>query len=97
MSSPVYELQSQTIRLELTRTEKNRLNKQAQREREKAAGKFTVSITLTQAEHAEFSRLQEGQAGPIASFPKRALLTGAKFLYNSGNTRGGKHRAKSSV
>jgi hypothetical protein len=41
-------------------------------------------------------QLREQQSGPTTDFFRRALVTGAKFLANAGNVRGGKTRIKSS-
>ena len=37
--------------------------------------------------------MQRIQSGPEWDFAKRALLTGAKFVANSGNRRGGKRKS----
>ena len=76
----------------LHRTEKNRLYKAAQRDRERASGRLTIEIKLNPEEAEAFRALQLAQNGPVDDFAKRALLTGAKFLYNAGNRRGGKKR-----
>jgi hypothetical protein len=78
----------------LSKRERDRRNKAAQRARQKAHGSHTLTITLTADEAAAFRALQERQAGPKDDFAKRALITGAKFLYNAGNRRGGKKRVR---
>ncbi len=60
------------------------------RERRKAAGAVVIRFVLTGDDAATFTRLQEAQRGPIADFPRRALLCGAKFLANSGHPAGQK-------
>ena len=77
------------------RTEQNRQAKIRQRARQLAAGVVTFSVTLTAADAQLLVWLRQAQAGSEAEFYTRALVTGAKFVYNSGNVRGGKRRFKS--
>lgn len=76
------------------RTEQNRRAKQRQRERDRAVGVTTVPVSLTVEEAQLLVWLRKAQAGPDATFYARALVIGAKFVYNSGNVRGGKRRIK---
>lgn len=77
------------------RTEQCRQAKQRQRARQLAAGAVTFSVTLTAADAQLLVWLRKAQPGSEAQFYTRALVTGAKFCYNSGNVRGGKRRIKS--
>lgn len=77
------------------RTEQNRRAKQRQRARMQATGVVTVSVTLPAADAQLLVWLRRAQAGSEAQFYARALVIGAKFVYNSGNVRGGKRRIKS--
>jgi len=90
MSAPA----NSELLVSLTRTEKNRRYKAAQRARQKASGVTTLTIELTEEETKAFRAMQAAQRGPIEDFAKRALLTGAKFVANSGNTRGGKKKIR---
>jgi hypothetical protein len=76
------------------RTEQNRRAKQAQRARQLAAGQVTVTVTLPAGEAQLLVWLRTAQSGSPEQFYARALVTGAKFVYNSGNVRGGKRRFK---
>lgn len=80
--------------VKLTRREKNRAYKAAQRNRQKAAGITTIQIELSSEEAQAFRAMQRIQSGPEWDFAKRALLTGAKFVANSGNSRGGKKKIR---
>jgi hypothetical protein len=77
------------------RTEQNRRAKQRQRQRQLAAGTVTMTVPLTAADAQLLAWLRTAQSGSEAEFYTRALMTGAKFCYNSGNVSGGKRRFKS--
>lgn len=53
-----------------------------------------VRITISTIELQELQLLREGQSGPMEDFFKRALMTGARFVFNSGNIPFGRIRAK---
>ncbi|HEY3898958.1 MAG TPA: hypothetical protein VGM54_10115 [Chthoniobacter sp.] len=76
------------------RTEQNRQAKQRQRERERVGGFTEVHVKLSAEQVAQLTWLRQAQSGDMESFLVRALMTGAKFVYNSGNVRGGKKRIK---
>jgi len=76
------------------RTEQNRQAKQRQRQREKEEGKFSFTIDLAGSDAQTIKFLRNAQSGNRETFLARALLIGAKFVYNSGNVRGGKKRIK---
>ena len=76
------------------RQEQNRLAKQAQRERAKQTGVVKFEVLLVASEAQLVNWLRDAQSGPRDSFIARALVVGAKFLFNAGNVRGGKKRIK---
>jgi hypothetical protein len=76
------------------RTEQNRRAKQAQRERERNSGLVKFEVFLGASDGQLVAWLREAQSGSREDFISRALVMGAKFLYNSGNVRGGKKRIK---
>ncbi len=76
------------------RAEQNRLAKQRQRARAGAAGLVKLEIHLSASDAALVTWLRQAQSGNPDSFVARALVTGAKFVFNSGNVRGGKKRIK---
>jgi len=61
---------------------------------EKEQGIKTVLIRLTNQEFEELERLRETYAGDNrpGAFRKKALLTGGKFIRNSGRKKGDKAR-----
>ncbi len=60
------------------------------------AGRRQINIDLDPELFEFLCQLREQQSGPTTDFFRRALVTGAKFLANAGNVRGGKTRIKSS-
>ena len=66
----------------------------AQARRRAKLGMKPIFIEVTQAEKERLEFLRREQSGNIEDFYKRALIIGAKFLYNAGNRRGGKQRIK---
>ncbi len=60
------------------------------RSRLAAAGAQQLTIVLSPEEATLFAFYADAQNGPLACFPKRALLMGAKFIANSGRPRGKK-------
>ena len=77
-----------------SRTEQNRQAKQRQRAREREIGLALFHIALSGSDAAMVNWLRTAQSGDVETFLARALVTGAKFVYNSGNVRGGKKRIK---
>lgn len=77
------------------RTEQNRRAKQRQRDKQRTVGAVTFPVMLTAEDAQLLVWLRQAQAGSEAQFYARALVIGAKFVYNSGNVRGGKRRIKS--
>ena len=79
------------------RRQQNAAAKARQRAELNASGARAITIVLD-AEAAEmFADLARRQRGPIEGFALRALMTGAKFLANSGNPRGKKVKSNSSI
>lgn len=76
------------------RQEQNRRAKAAQRDRQRQSGLVKVELHLTGADAALVEWLRRSQSGNPETFAVRALVVGAKFLYNAGNVRGGKKRIK---
>ncbi|MDR3406350.1 MAG: hypothetical protein P4L99_27950 [Chthoniobacter sp.] len=76
------------------RTEQNRQAKQRERAKAREAGLATFHITLPADQAQQLAWLRTAQSGDVETFFARALVTGAKFVYNSGNVRGGKRRIK---
>jgi hypothetical protein len=76
------------------RAEQNRQAKARQREREREIGLATFHIALSGADAAMVHWLRTAQSGDVETFLARALVVGCKFVYNSGNVRGGKKRIK---
>ena len=66
----------------------------AQARRRAKLGMKPIFIEVTQSEKETLEKLRHEQAGNIEDFYKRALIIGAKFLFNAGNRRGGKQRIK---
>ena len=93
MSAPLLRVVPQRT----ARQEQNRRAKQAQRERDRAAGIVAVELKLSTADAQLVEWLRGAQAGNPETFDARALVIGAKFLYNAGNVKGGKRRIKGSV
>lgn len=79
------------------RTEKNRQYKAAQRARDRERGFVKLEIRVPESEAQLIEWLRTAQAGNPETFLSRALVTGAKFVYNAGNVRGGKKRIKGAV
>jgi len=79
------------------RTEQNRQAKQRQRARAREKGITTFHIELPADQAQLLAWLRNAQSGDVETFLARALVTGAKFVYNSGNVRGGKNRIKGGV
>jgi len=77
-----------------TRAEQNRLAQERSRAKKAAKGLVMVQVQVTAAEAFLLETLRNAQAGPKETFHGRALITGAKFVFNSGNVRGGKKRIK---
>lgn len=70
---------------ETTEERRKRLARERQqRARDKKKGTHEIRITLTESQYAEFVAYMAEQRGPLATFPVRALLTGARFVRNSG-------------
>ncbi len=70
-------------------------NKEAQkrsRDKARSEGGTEIRVKLCWQELELLEAAAALQAGPREDFFRRALLTGAKFLANSGNVRGGKRR-----
>lgn len=79
------------------RTEQNRQAKERQRARAQGVGLVKVEVMLTTEAAQLVTWLRKAQSGDMATFVSRALVVGAKFVYNSGNVRGGKKRIKGTV
>lgn len=84
----------QVVPARTARAEQNRRAKQRQRDKEKALGVTEVLVKLTAEQVAQLTWLRQAQSGDLESFFARALVIGAKFVYNSGNVRGGKKRIR---
>lgn len=68
--------------------------KQRQRERERERGWAKIEVRLTAEEADLLVKAVAMYSGAPEEFYARALTTGAKFLANAGNVRGGKVRLK---
>lgn len=75
------------------RAEQLRAAQQKRRLAIKATGGKVVQVELTKEQFDALIDCQLRQNGPVEGFYIRALLTGAKFLANSGRPRGQKVRA----
>ena len=77
-----------------TRTENNRKAKQRSRAKAAAAGLKKLEVVLTASDAQLVGWVRKAQSGNPETFLGRALVVGAKFLFNAGNVCGGKKRIK---
>ena len=73
---------------------RRRYQRRYQRRRRAAAKLRHVQVELSRGEARWFDRMRSGASVAVREFARRALLVGAAFVYNAGNQRGGKRRAK---
>lgn len=76
------------------RREASRKAHKARRDAARQSGALEIRLVFTGDEAALLQTLREKSSVPIETWAPYCFLTGAKFVFNMGNVRGGKKRIR---
>lgn len=76
------------------RREASRKAQKARREAARASGALEIRLTFTGMEADELRSLKSASAVPLDEWARLCFLRGAAFVFNAGNTKGGKTRIR---